>query len=63
MLNENCTFQPNLDKKSKKINKEEKKNITEIFLKLSQKSKKKEEEIENIRKEIDKECLFQQNLE
>ena len=63
LLNENCTFQPNLDKKSKKINKVEKKNITEIFLKLSQKSKKKEEEIENIRKEIDKECLFQPNLE
>ena len=63
MLNENCTFQPNLDKKGKKTNKEEKKNISEIFIKLSQKSKKKEEEIESIRKEIDKECLFQPNLE
>ena len=63
ILNENCTFQPNLDKKQKKNKKEEKKNLTELFVKLSKKSKKKEEEIENIRKELDKECIFQPNLE
>ena len=62
ILNENCTFQPNIDK-NKKNKKEERKNISEVFIKLSKKSSKKEEEIESIRKEIEKECSFQPNLE
>ena len=64
-LNENCTFQPNLDKKEKKDNREnkkEKKNISKIFEKLYKKNLKKEKDLENIRKELDKECSFQPNI-
>ena len=60
-LNENCTFQPNLDKKEKK-EKKEKKNISKIFEKLYKRNMKKEKDIENIRKELDKECSFQPNI-
>ena len=64
-INENCTFQPNLDKKEKKDkkgNKKEKKDVSKIFEKLYKKNLKKEKDIENIRKELDKECSFQPNI-
>ena len=61
--NENCTFQPNADKKGKNEKKFDKKYILNFVDKLSKINKeKKEQNIENIRKEIEKECYFQPNL-
>ena len=62
-LNENCTFQPNVDKKGKKGEKKEKRNISEIFNKLYKRSEKREKDVENMRKEIEKDSVFQPNLE
>ena len=61
-LNENCTFQPNFDKKEKKKEKKNLQNISEFFNKLSQKNTKREKDVEDIKKEIEKECPFQPNL-
>ena len=61
-LNENCTFQPNFDKKEKKKEKKNMQNISEFFNKLSQKNTKREKDVEDIKKEMEKECPFQPNL-
>ena len=64
-LNENCTFQPNIDKKRKQSEKKEKKDtkkISEFFTKLSQKNTKREKDVEDIQKQIAQECPFQPNL-
>ena len=61
-LNENCTFQPNYDKKETKKEKKNMKNIKEFFDKLSQKNTKREKDVEDIKKDLEKECPFQPNL-
>ena len=61
-LNENCTFQPNYEKKEKKQEKKNMKNIKEFFDKLSQKNTKREKDVADIKKDLEKECPFQPNL-
>ena len=61
-INENCSFQPNINKRKRKTTKD--KNEESVFNRLyTQKSKGKEKDIEDIKKERDKENIFQPNFE
>ena len=64
-LNENCTFQPNINSTKNKNNKSknDKKNISTVFERLCKTNEPKKNEIKSLEKERDKENIFQPNLE